>query len=185
MSLEAARSALLVIDVQTSLIPFIYESERTIERALFLTRIAKLLDVPVFATEQNPSRMGEIDGRLRAELEASHIFPKMEFGAHRSSSCADAVRASGRDQLVFVGLETHICVAQSARGFLGLGYESWVCPDGVSARSVDRHKLGMEQIRDAAIMPAHTEAVAYEWLQSADHPRFRAALAIVKEYANP
>jgi len=58
-----------------------------------------------------------------------------------------------------------------------------VCPDAVSSRSIEAHKLGMERMRDAGAMPAHTESVAYEWLGSSAHPKFRTVLELVKRNA--
>jgi nicotinamidase-related amidase len=95
---------------------------------------------------------------------------------------ASALRATERNQAVLVGVETHICVSQTALSLLSEGFEVFVCADAVGARSVDRHKLGMERMRDAGAVAAHTEAIAYEWLQTADDPQFREALELIKEY---
>ena len=104
----------------------------------------------------------------------------MAFSALGSSEFCETLKKTGRRQVVLVGLETHICVSQTAQGLLDLGYEVVVCPDGVSSRTREAHKLGMERIRDAGVVPAHSESIAYEWLGSADHPDFKAFLAIVK-----
>lgn len=180
MKLDPSQSFVLVVDVQGALSKAIWEMDRTVDRCRFLARIARLLDVPVLATEQNPSRMGATVPEL-AEL-VEETFAKMAFSALGSTELMSRLQSLGRRQAVVVGIETHICVSQSALGLLELGYEVAVCPDAVSARSVDRHKLGMERIRDAGVVPAHTEAVAYEWLGAADHPKFRDALAIVKAH---
>jgi hypothetical protein len=62
------------------------------------------------------------------------------------------------------------------------GYEVVVCPDALSSSSQDRHKLGMERLRDAGVVPIHTEAVAYEWCHAADSPKFKDLLAVVKQF---
>jgi nicotinamidase-related amidase len=177
--LKTDQSALLVIDVQEALAPSIFEIERTIDRIRFLTRVARLLGVPTLATEQNPARMGGTVQAIRQLLDEP--IGKMEFSA--CGACAEAISRSRRNQIVLVGIETHICVSQTAHDLMDEGHDVVVCPDAVSARSLDRHKLGMERIRDAGGVPAHTEAVAYEWLRSADHELFRDALRIVKEHA--
>lgn len=179
--LDAASAALLVIDVQPSLTPHIHDGGRVAERIAFLAEIASLLDVPVLATEQNPSRMGETDPQL-SRLFSQPAYEKMSFSAAGCEAFMEALHASQRRQVVIVGLETHICVSLTAQALLEQGFEVVVCPDGVSSRNQERHKLGMERIRDAGVVPAHTEAVAYEWLGSASHPKFREALAVVKRY---
>ncbi|MGV3617842.1 MAG: isochorismatase family protein [Fimbriimonas sp.] len=178
VSLDPQRSVLVVVDVQTSLVPHLFEGEKLLDRVSFLTKIARLLDVPVLTTEQNPARMGA----TVPALALSDAFPKMCFGAGGCGDFMEGLRASGRDQVVVVGVETHICVGLTAFALLDAGYEVVVCPDATGARTVDRHKLGMERIRDAGVVPAHSEAVAYEWLGTAEHPRFREALAIVKAH---
>jgi len=182
ITLRAPETALIVVDVQSGLAPYIFEGEKTISRISFLAEIANLLEVPIFATEQNPLKMGGTVAPLTPQLDPSRTFGKMEFGAHLCGEFMRALESSGRRKVVLVGLETHICISLTAQGLLEVGYEVAVCPDGVSARTQERHKLGMERIRDAGIVPAHTESVAYEWLESADHPRFRDALRIVKAH---
>jgi nicotinamidase-related amidase len=182
VDLDPAQSALLVIDVQSGLRPFIHESGRVVDRIAFIVELGRLLEVPIFVTEQNPSKMGTTTTDLDAALGETARFPKMEFSAARCPAFIEALRASGRRQIVVVGLETHICVGLTAQDLLAEGFEVAVCPDAVSSRSLERHKLGMERIRDAGAVPSHTESVTYEWMGSAVHPRFRDALAIVKRH---
>jgi nicotinamidase-related amidase len=154
--------------------------DRVVDRSRFLVRVAQLLGVPVLATEQNPERMGGTVSGLADLLESRQS--KMAFSACGASALAQHLENGTRRQAVVVGIETHICVSQTAHDLLERGFEVAVCPDAVSARSVERHKLGMERIRDAGAVPAHTESIVYEWLGSADHPLFREALKIVKEH---
>lgn len=182
IALDPAKSLLAVVDLQTALVPQLADSERILNRAAFLAKAAQALEVPILATEQNPDRMGATDPAL-AGIVGSAIS-KMAFGAADVPAFSDALRASGRNQVVIVGCETHICVSLTAQALLDAGYEVVVCPDAVGARSMERHKLGMERIRDAGVVPAHTESVAYEWLRTAEHPRFREVLAIVKAHAD-
>ncbi|MDR3688376.1 MAG: isochorismatase family protein [Fimbriimonas sp.] len=181
VKLDPGQSALLIIDIQPVLNKTIFEADRVLSRSAFLIKMANLLDIPVLATEQNPFRMGQLEPSLSLLVRSELIFSKMAFSAAGSSEFLDALALTGRKQVVLVGIETHICVSQTAHDLQRLGYQVVVCPDGVSARSLERHKLGMERIRDAGIVPAHTESVAYEWLGSAAHPEFKSALSIVKE----
>ena len=169
-----------MIDVQPALTPHIHDGVKTVDRIVFLAKIARLLEIPVLATEQNPERMGSTEAVL-ADL-VGPATSKMSFSALDSPEFLTRLRDTGRDQIVVTGFETHICVSLTALQLAARDYEVIVCPDGVSARTLERHKLGMERIRDGGVVPAHSEAVAYEWLQSADHRNFRQALAIVKEH---
>ena len=180
IKLEPTRSVLIVVDVQPAFLRGIHESERVLARATFLARAAEALGVPVLATEQNPDRMGGTHPELAPHVGAP--FPKMTFSCIGCEDLVSAMEFTGRRQAVLVGIESHICVGQTAQDLLALGYEVAVCPDGVSAGSLEAHKLGMERMRDAGVVPVHTEAVAYEWMGTAEHGAFRQVLELVKRY---
>ena len=171
-------SLLLVVDVQERFLSPIFESERVEERCKFLCEVATLFGIPVLATEQYPERMGGTIESLLPYVGNPHR--KMEFSAYQDDFFVNLIQMTGRKQIVVVGIETHICVSQTCHDLLRAKFEVVVCPDAVSARTQDRHKLGMERMRDAGIVPAHTEAVAYEWCNSADNPQFRHLLSVVK-----
>jgi nicotinamidase-related amidase len=179
ISLNTTQSLLLIIDLQPRFLGSIFESERVIQRSIFLAKCASLLGVPVFATEQNVERMGGTDAMFEPHI--TNRFAKMEFSAAKNSATLEAIWQSGRKKIVIVGIETHICVGQTAQDLINLGFEVAVCPDAVSASTQDRHKLGMERIRDAGVVPVHTEAVVYEWMGTATNPNFREALQLVKD----
>ena len=172
------KSLLLLIDVQTRFLAPIFEADRVESRCKFLCEIATLFGVPILATEQYPERMGGTIDSLLPFVGSPHR--KMDFSAFRDETLVELVNSSGRDQVIVLGIETHICVSQTCHDLLKNGFQVVVCPDAVSARTQDRHKLGMERLRDANVIPAHTEGIAYEWCQSAENPMFRDMLNIVK-----
>ena len=180
IKLSPSESVLLVIDLQESFLKIIHEADRVLARSEFLCRISKIFEIPVLASEQYPSRMGGTDARFDGLLD--HIVGKMEFSAAANPEFLAALEATSRRQVVIVGNETHICVSQTALDLLAKGYEVVVCPDALSSSSQDRHKLGMERLRDAGVIPIHTEAVAYEWCHAADSPKFKDLLAVVKQF---
>lgn len=180
IKLLPVESVLLVIDLQQSFLKIIHESERVLSRSEFLCRAARVFDVPILASEQYPSRMGGTDPRFDGLL--NKIVGKMEFSAAANPEFMKTLEATGRRQAVIVGIETHICVSQTALDLQAKGYDVVVCPDALSSSSPDRHKLGMERLRDAGIIPVHSEAVAYEWCHRADDPRFKDLLSAVKQF---
>lgn len=180
IKLDPTRSVVIVIDVQPSFLSGIYEAGRVASRATFMTRVAEAMGVPVLATEQNPERMGGTHPDLIPYVGVP--FSKLAFSAAGCEDLLSALEFTGRRQAVLVGIETHICVGQTAQDLIAFGYEVAVCPDAVSAGSLEAHKLGMERIRDGGSVPIHTEAVAYEWLGTAEHLSFRKVLDLVKQY---
>jgi nicotinamidase-related amidase len=179
---EAPKSVLIVVDVQPKFLAAIWEKERVVKRSEFLLRISRLLGVPAVATEQNVDRMGGTHPNL-VDLLSEPPMPKMSFSCAKCEGFERRLAALKRKQAVIVGIESHICVCQTAHHLLANGFEVIVCEDAVSARSEDRHKNGIERIRDAGATIADTESVAYEWLGSADNPNFREALEQVKRFS--
>lgn len=179
--LSAEDSLLLVIDLQPAFLNGIWQSERVLHRSEFIVRCATVLGVPVIATEQVPQRMGGTEERLAPYI--GNPFPKAEFSAAGNQDALTAMRLSGRQNIIVVGIETHICVSQTCLDLLEDDTTVvYACPDAVSARSEDRHKLGMERIRDNGVEPIHTEALVYEWMKTATHPNFKEVLELVKAF---
>ena len=180
ISLTPEGSVLLIVDVQDSLLKSIYEQDRVVSRSAFLANVCALLGIPILATVQNPDRLGPIHDAFASLV--TKTIPKMSFSCCDSDEFQVALALEGRRQVVVVGVETHICVGLTAQHLLSAGLSVAVCPDAVSASSQDRHKIGMERIRDTGIVPVHSEAVAYEWMRTADNPQFRALLKLVKQF---
>ncbi|MBS1727011.1 MAG: isochorismatase family protein [Armatimonadetes bacterium] len=176
--LTPENSLVLVVDMQSKFLAPIFEAERVEARCRFLCQVAQLFEVPILATEQYPERMGGTIDSLLPFVGQPHR--KMEFSAFGQEEFGQLVKLKGRTNLVVVGIETHICVSQSCHHALSMDLTPVICPDAASSRTQDRHKLGMERLRDAGVVPAHTEAVAYEWCRTADNPKFRDLLSVVK-----
>lgn len=176
---DASRSVVVAIDLQPAFLRAIHESARVLARSAFLLECAALLDVPVLATEQNPERMGGTEPAIKAFL-AAGAFPKHVFSCVGCEGFDSALASMARTQIVLVGIETHICVNQTAHHLLASGYDVILAADALSARTPSMHAIGIERMRDAGAVVAHTESIVYEWLGSAAHPAFRDVLQVVK-----
>jgi nicotinamidase-related amidase len=177
-----AESALIVVDLQPSFLKAIHEADRVLHRSEFLVRVASILEVPVLATVQNPERMGGPDERV-APYVLDPEEGKMAFSCAGCGPLMSRLQSMDRGQAILVGIETHICVSQTAHHLLDQGFEVAVCADAVGARSEDRHQIGLERIRMAGTAIAHTESIAYEWMGGADHPKFKEVLEVVKAFS--
>lgn len=180
---DASKCVLILVDLQPSFLLAIEGCDRIFDRTAFLVKIANLLEVPVFATEQNPERMGSTDPRLAAFLPQAATFDKMAFSCAGCLPFMERLRGLERTQIVIAGIETHICVSQTALQLLASNSDVFVCPDAVGSRTLDRHQAGLRRMEMAGAQLAHSESIAYEWMKGADHPKFREALAIVKSHS--
>lgn len=175
-------SVLLVVDMQPTFLKPIWEAGKISVRTSFLIQIAKLIGVPVLATEQYPERMGGTDPAIDVLLgeAGAHKWSKRAFSCALCSPCAEAISCSGRRQCIVTGIETHICVNQTVHHLLDSGYEVFVVEDAVSARTPLMHANGVTRMRESGAVIAHSESIAYEWMGSSEHPAFREMLELVK-----
>jgi nicotinamidase-related amidase len=184
MLLDAARSHLLVVDVQQRLLPAILDGERLLPRIAILLRAAERLSVPVTVTEQYPKGLGPtVEVLLEALPPAAVVLPKITFSSafdHAIGERVEALRSQGRTQLVICGTEAHVCVLQSALGFRALGLEVAVVADAVSSRAAESVSAACARLLHAGCHWVTTEMVVFEWLRQAGTDDFRALSALIK-----
>jgi nicotinamidase-related amidase len=178
--LDSEKSALLVIDPQANLMPHIAGAAAILRNCVLLMEVATVLGIPVLATTQYAARLGELVPEIAKVLGVAPVFDKMTFSAAQDTAFLTALAQTERKQIVICGVETPICIAQTAADLQAIGYSVHVCPDAVGSRSVERHKLGMERIRDLGILPVSAEGAVYEWLYAAGTPQFKQVLPLIK-----
>ncbi|MBX7136175.1 MAG: isochorismatase family protein [Fimbriimonadaceae bacterium] len=180
--LELTESVLVVIDLQPSFMTGVVDRERVLARSKFLIASASALGVPIIATTQYATRMGGVDPSLVEVLAPAEPFiDKMSFSCAGSDHFLRSLERTDRTQVVLCGIESHICVCQTAIDLLGLEYEVYLAADAISARTQEAHDIAMRRISDSAGWITHSESCVYEWMRTAEHPQFRQVLGLVKE----
>jgi nicotinamidase-related amidase len=167
---------LLVIDLQGRLMPAIHEGAVVVAQARRLVAAAGLLDVPMLFTEQHPRALGVTVAEFA--VQPAQVLAKMTFDAVRAPGFGDRV-ADDRD-LVIAGCEAHVCVLQTVLGLLGRGRRVYVVRDAIGSRVPASKEAAIDRMARHGAEVVTTEMVVFEWLGSAEHPRFREALALVK-----
>ncbi|NCU19993.1 isochorismatase family protein [Candidatus Falkowbacteria bacterium] len=176
LNLDAARSGLLVIDLQARLMPAIAQGATVALNARRLLTAARRLDVPVLFTEQNPRGLGATLPELApAAAETAH---KMTFDALRAPGIANRLDPSRA--MVVAGCEAHVCVLQTVLGLRARNRPVYVVADAVGSRSPENHRAALERMARHGAEVVTTEMVLFEWLGSADHPAFREIVALIK-----
>lgn len=176
-------SVVVVVDLQPSFMTGILDTERVIHRARFLLECANILDVPSIGTEQYPEKMGGLDPKIESLLRMKTVA-KRAFSCCSEEAFPNAINALKKDQAVIVGIETNICVFQTAQHLLELGYQVFLAEDGTAARSARAHEIAIHRMRQSGVIVADTEAIVYEWMRTSAHERFRNVLEVVKSYAS-
>jgi nicotinamidase-related amidase len=175
MKIDAARSILLVIDLQARLLPVIENGATVLENASWLVDVAQTVGVPVRATEQYPQGLGPTETALRRRFADGTIIEKTCFSAVIGSALLASADAA-RTQWIIVGAEAHVCVQQTVLDLLSTGREAFVVDEAVgSRRAHDRDRALRRMERNGAEIVTR-EMVAFEWLARADTPMFRDVL---------
>jgi nicotinamidase-related amidase len=180
--LEADRCTLLVIDIQEKLLPPIFQKEQLLKNAQLLVRLASILKLPALVTTQYTKGLGNIVPEIAALLPERQAIDKEMFSCFGSDVfCSLLKRVPGnRNTVLLCGMESHICVTQTALGALREGYIVHVASDAVSSRSEWNWKIGLERMRSAGAVISSAEMIVYELLRSSGAPAFKQMLPYLK-----
>jgi nicotinamidase-related amidase len=177
VKLDRARTALVVVDVQEAFRPAVLDFERVAGNVAVLVRGARLLGLPVLVTEQYPKGLGRTVPEVAAHLEGVEPIEKVCFSAAQAEGFADELQ---RDQVLLCGIETHVCVNQTAEDLLGAGREVHVVQDAVTSRSADNRALGLHKMERAGAVVTSVETALFELLGRAGTPEFKEVQALVR-----
>ncbi len=171
---------LLIVDIQEKLFRTMHSKEDLLANAQRLVRGAGVLGIPVVWAEQNPQGLGPTVPELAALL--AHVTPisKFSFSCSESGDCLLALRQSGRRSVLIAGIETHICVYQTAAGLTAAGFAVEVAADACSSRTLENKRVGLEKCRAAGAAVTSVETALFELLKVAEGPMFKEILNIVK-----
>lgn len=172
MLVNASHATLLVVDVQEKLISAMTDPERMVKRTEWLIKVCKELEIPVVFSEQYPKGLGTTLPQLKEAAQGSLVVEKMHFSCVSGECLPKSL--FGRDQVILCGIETHICVLQTALDLLSQGKRVFVVEDATDCRSAYSHGLGIQRMRDAGAQIVTREMVVFESLHSASHEKFRA-----------
>ena len=179
--LRADDCVLGVIDIQEKLLPPIHEKERLIRNSQLLIRLANILSLPVVVTTQYSKGLGQTVPEIMQLLPGNKPVDKTEFGCFGNGEFCSAISTlAGRSTLLLCGMETHICVMQTALGALHQGLTVHVAADAVGSRSELNWRLGLERMKEAGVVISSTEMIIYEVLGRSGSPAFKEILQYVK-----
>lgn len=180
--LEAEQCALLVIDIQQKLLPPIFQKEQLVRNAQLLIRAAGILKIPTLLSTQYAKGLGDIVPEVSSLLSGNQAVDKTLFSCFGSDAfCTLLKRLPGhRSTLLLCGMESHICVTQTALGALREGYLVHVASDAVSSRTEFNWKIGLDRMRAAGAIISSTEMMIYELMRSSSSAAFKELLPYLK-----
>jgi len=201
MLLDAEVSQLVLVDFQQRLMPAMFQGEACIANAMRLAQAAQVLGVPVWGTEQNPSKLGSNPPEMKALCQQT--LAKMQFSAAEEglvewlrpevkSKPAGNARSLPKhlqkpaateptpSSIVLAGVEAHVCLLQTALDLLEDEFEVWVVTDACTSRTERKRDAAYDRLAAAGAELLTTEMVLFEWLRTAEHEHFKEVQALIK-----
>lgn len=178
--LDKENSLLLIIDVQEKLVNALDKSI-VVTRTATLAKAAKILGVPVIATQQYPKGLGlTVETVSQNFTPETKIIDKTTFSAVKAEGFLDILKSFNKKQIVICGIETHVCVHQTAADLIENGFEVYVAKDACASRSKYEFKQGIERMQSNGAKITCLEIVLFEWLRDAKNPNFKEIQALIK-----
>ncbi len=174
------KAALVVIDVQGRLAHLMHRKNNLFKQLKVMIKAADVLGLPVFWMEQYPQGLGETVDEVKQLLIHHKRYEKVTFSSCEQTQFISDVKASGRQQLIVTGIETHVCVYQTVIDLLQHQFAVAVNQDAVSSRTQSNKKLGLARMQQAGAAITSTEMVLFEMMRSSSHPNFKQISKLLK-----
>jgi nicotinamidase-related amidase len=177
--MSAADTGLLVIDMQEKLLPLIFDSNALVRNVSFLIDAARLLGMTVQATEQYPRGLGPTVPDLAARL--PHRPEKTAFSGCAIPEVAETFHREARPKVVVAGIETHVCVLNTALDLLAADFRVFLPVDAVGSRYRLDHDVALHRLEQAGAVLTTAEGCVFEWIGGSGHPRFKEISRLVQD----
>ncbi len=178
--LTPENTLLVVIDVQGNLARVVAESESAILAVERLVQGAKLLELPVLLTAQVPEKIGHTIPEIADLLPGQADLPRVHFSIWQDGAVQQAIRSSGRRQVLLCGFEAHICLFQSSLDLTAEGFEVYLAADAVSSRNPYNKAIALQELANQGVHLTTVEMALFSLLRSAQHPAFKAISRLIK-----
>ncbi len=181
--MNVADTALVIIDVQQKLVPLIENHEQMVWNIGRLIEGARVLGVKIVATEQYPKGLGGTVEALRSQLGkagVNHYPDKTMFSCRQCEPTFAELAESGITKLLLSGIETHVCVTQSALDLIALGFDVYVCVDAIGSRHPIDHVTALRRMENEGVTATTTEAALFEWCERAGSDQFKQISKLVQ-----
>jgi nicotinamidase-related amidase len=179
--LNGEDSLLVVIDIQEKLVLASKYGNEVADNMAKVATAARLLDIPTIVTEQYPKGLGETVPTIKTTLAPNtNIIEKSAFSAMLEPEFAQKIKASGKKQIVIGGIETHICVLQTAAALIEEGFDVYVIKDACASRNKKEYKTGLELLKQYGAKITCVEIALFEWLRTSKNPKFKEVQSLIK-----
>ena len=177
---EIENCCLVVVDVQGKLAQLMWEKEKLFRNIGILVKAAKILGIPILWCQQVPDSLGPTVSEIAELLEGVEPVNKSAFSCCGDEQFNRRLEELGRQQVILCGIETHVCIYQTAADLLSKGFAVEVISDAVSSRTAENRQVGLERMAVDGANLSSVEMALFELLKDAKHPKFRQIAKLVK-----
>lgn len=178
--LNREQAQLLIVDIQERLLPHIHLHEAVVAQAVRMTRAAHALELPVTVSEQYPEGLGATTPAVSEAAADAPRCTKMTFSFCTDAACRERITSVTRPQVLLVGIETHVCVQQTALDLLEMGMQPIVLADAVGSRRPLDYDIAIARLRHAGAIVTTVESAIFQFVQESGTPLFKKVLPLVK-----
>lgn len=180
--LDEDKCLLFIVDIQERLVKASFNSEVIEKKSCIIAKIASMLNIPTIITEQYPKGLGSTIELIKNNLNQENIyyFEKTYFNGLETPKLKDCLNSLNKKQVILCGIESHICVYQTAIALIKEGYEVHLLADVVSSRDVEEYKFCLDIMKNKHIEMKTLEMAIFELLKSSEHPSFKEIQSLIK-----
>lgn len=171
---------LVVVDIQEKLFRAMHGLDSLLTASEKMVKGANVLEIPILWTEQNPKGLGPTLENLAAIMNPKFRVAKLSFSCCGEPEFMKLLSAQSRNQVLLMGIESHVCVYQTGMDLLNMGYEVQIVADAVSSRTIENRVIGIEKLKGSGAKITSAEMALFEMLKAAEGPKFKEMLKIVK-----
>ncbi len=173
MLLQAKDSAVMLIDAQEKLMPLVHHHEEVEKNCAWILQVAQRMQVPIVTSEQYSKGLGKTLASLKPHIDENQVYEKITFSSMGSPDIVAHIHEMDRKQWVLIGIETHVCVLQTAVALQENGHQVFVVAEATSSRSIHDKALAFGRMEQIGIQLVSKEMVLYEWLAQAGTDLFK------------
>ncbi len=170
----------VIVDIQTKLMAVMRQRERVVDNIVKLLRLSKLFNLPVISTEQYPRMMGTTLPEVKDALRTYEPVEKMDFDCCAVENFNNRLKSAGLKNIILTGVETHICILQTAVTLVERGYNVHVPRDAVDSRTEENWYVGLELMKEQGAVITSTETIIFQLLERAGTGEFKEMLKIIR-----
>ena len=179
-NLSIHNSVLVIVDMQERIIPKIFDSRAVVGNAVTLIKSAEILNIPIIVTEQYPKGLGPTIPEIKDLIIPWQPIEKICFSCFSNNNFSKKLKGLGKNNLILCGIESHVCITQTALDGLKLNYAVFFVKDAISSRTKTNKETGFERMAQAGAIPVSTEMVVFELLREAGTDKFKQIVSMIR-----